>query len=293
MTGILLGLLTALGWGVGDFYGGVVSRRWPSLLVVLGSMVLATLVLIGAILIRGTGIHIGDDLIWAMTAGAIGVFSLTGFFRLLSRGNMAVSAPLTALTTAIVPVVFGIASSGWPSPTQSAGITIALFAIPLVAQGSGATSFYHTMRNAPLKILEPILVGVGFGVGLICLDQIDTRDLLAPLLIQRLTSIPLLLLILWWSPGRRLALQQGFGPIITAIRPAIIWLIIIGFCDTTANGAFILATQLGELTIAAVVGSLHPAVTVVMARFIDKEQLRRAQSAGLILSFISIVLISL
>ena len=293
MTGILLGLLTALGWGVGDFYGGVASRRWPPLLVVLGSMMLATLCLLSVMLFRGYVIDISGDLFWAMSAGALGVFSLTGFFRLLARGNMAVSAPLTALTTAIVPVVFGIVSSGWPELTQLIGIILALVAIPLVAQGTGDTSFYYTLRKSTLMILEPILVGVGFGIGLICLDQIDTRDLLAPLLIQRLTSIPLLLLILWLSPGKRLALQGGIGPLFSAIRPALFWLILIGFCDTAANGAFILATQLGELTIAAVVGSLHPAVTVVMARFIDQEQLRRVQSAGLGLSLVAIVLISL
>lgn len=293
MAGIFLGLLTALGWGVGDFYGGVVSRRWPPLLVVLGSMMLATLCLLSVMLLRGYAIDIGDDLFWAMSAGALGVFSLTGFFRLLARGNMAVSAPLTALTTAIVPVVFGIASSGWPAMIQLVGIIMALVAIPLVAQGSGNTNFYYTLRNSTLILLEPILVGVGFGVGLICMDQIDTRDLLAPLLIQRLTSIPLLLLILWLSPGRRLALQGGIGPLFSAIRPALLWLILIGFCDTAANGSFILATQVGELTIAAVIGSLHPAVTVIMARFIDQEQLRRVQSAGLALSLVAIVLISL
>ena len=293
MTGILLGLLTALGWGVGDFYGGVVSRRWPPLLVVLGSMMLATLCLLSVMLFRGYVIDIGGDLFWAMSAGALGVFSLTGFFRLLARGNMAVSAPLTALTTAIVPVVFGIASSGWPVPTQLIGILTALIAIPLVAQGAGNENFYESFRDSPRIILEPILVGVGFGIGLICMDQIDTRDLLAPLLIQRLTAIPLLLLILWLSPGRRLALQGGIGPLVTAIRPALLWLLLIGFCDTAANGSFILATQLGELTIAAVIGSLHPAVTVVMARFIDQEQLRRVQSAGLGLSLVAIVLISL
>ena len=293
MTGILLGLSAALGWGVGDFYGGVVSRRWPPLLVVLGSMTLATLCLLGVLLLRGGTFDIGDDLSWAMAAGALGVFSLTGFFRLLARGNMAVSAPLTALTTAIVPVVFGIVSGGWPDATQLVGIVMALVAIPLVAQGAGGADAYSSARDSVRTLLEPVAVGVGFGIGLICLDQIDTRDLLAPLIIQRLTAIPLLLLILWLSRGRRLALQQGTGAIVAAIRPALGWLLLIGISDTVGNGAFILAAQLGGLTIAAVIGSLHPAVTVLMARFVDQEQLRRAQSVGLTLSLTAIVLISM
>ncbi len=293
MGDIVLGLFAALGWGVGDFYGGIVSRRWPPLLVVLGSMTLATLILLSALLLRGGALDIGDDLFWAMTAGALGVFSLTGFFRLLARGNMAVSAPLTSLTTAIVPVVFGIVSGGWPGTAQLVGIAMALVAIPLVAQGAGGAAAYHSARDSVRALLEPVAVGVGFGIGLICLDQIDTRDLLAPLLIQRLTAIPLLLLILWLSPGRHLALQQGKGAIVAAIRPALGWLALIGISDTVGNGAFILATQLGGLTIAAVIGSLHPAVTVLLARLVDKEQLRRAQSAGLALSLVSIVLISL
>ena len=206
---------------------------------------------------------------------------------------MAVSAPLTALTTAIVPVVFGIVSGGWPGATQLVGIVMALVAIPLVAQGAGGADLYFSARDSVRTLLEPVAVGVGFGIGLICLDQIDTRDLLAPLLIQRLTAIPLLLLILWLSPGRRLALQQGTGAIVAAIRPALGWLLLIGISDTVGNGAFIMAAQLGGLTIAAVIGSLHPAVTVLMARFVDQEQLRRAQSVGLTLSLTAIVLISM
>ena len=293
MTGILLGLVAACGWGVVDFYGGVVSRRWPPLWVVLCSMCLAALSLLVVILLRGAAFVFGDDGYWAMAAGTLGVFSLTGFFRLLARGNMAVSAPITALTTAIIPVLFGILRSGLPASTQLLGIFTAFIAIPLVARGSENVPLPVILRNAARTLWEPILVGIGFGLGLICMDQIDAEDLLAPLFIQRMTSISLLLLILWLRPGLRRFQSVGMSPLLSQLRPVFIYLWVIAYSDLAANGAFILATQRGELSIVAVIGSLHPAITVLMAHTIDNEQLHRAQTAGLALALVAIVLISL
>ena len=297
MGGLMLGMLAALGWGIGDFYGGVVSRRWPPLLVVLGSMTLATLGLFAALLLRGGGITFHTSLLWGMAAGSIGVFSLTGFFHLLARGNMALSAPITSLTTALVPLFFGIASGGLPASSKIIGIALALLAIPIVSHGAhSAANSGGQPRPTWRVIAEPILVGIGFGVGLIFLDRIESRDLLAPLLALRLTGISALLLTLAIHPRTRrplFALWQERKQASIVFLPALGWLALIGISDLIANGAFILATQLDSLTIVAVIGSLHPAVTVLLARLIDKEQLRRSQPLGLALCLVAIIFISL
>ena len=293
MTAILLGLVASLGWGVANFYGGIASRRWPPIFITLFSYICELFILLGIALLRGANFDIGDDLFWAMAAGSLAVISISWFFHLLARGNMALTAPLTALTYAIVPVLFGFITIGWPKYTQLAGIGIALLAIPLMAHGSSNVRIESIWRHSLRLLGSPLLAGIGFGLVLICLDQIEASDLLAPLIVARSTGSPLLLLILWLSMRQRQTDQSGVGTLLAALRPALVYVLVIGVGDIIAYGAFIQAARLGGITIAAVMSSLPPAVTVLMARIIDKEQPRREQVAGLALSLVAIALISL
>ena len=293
MTAILLGLVASLGWGVANFYGGIASRRWPPIFITLFSYICELFILLGIALLRGANFDIGDDLFWAMAAGSLAVISISWFFHLLARGNMALTAPLTALTYAIVPVLFGFITIGWPKYTQLAGIGIALLAIPLMAHGSSSVRIESIWRHSLRLLGSPLLAGIGFGLVLICLDQIEASDLLAPLIVARSTGSPLLLLILWLSMRQRQTDQSGVGTLLAALRPALVYVLVIGVGDIIAYGAFIQAARLGGITIAAVMSSLPPAVTVLMARIIDKEKPRREQVAGLALSLVAIVLISL
>ena len=293
MTAILLGLVASLGWGVANFYGGIASRRWPPIFITLFSYICELFILLGIALLRGANFDIGDDLFWAMAAGSLAVISISWFFHLLARGNMALTAPLTALTYAIVPVLFGFITIGWPKYTQLAGIGIALLAIPLMAHGSSSVRIESIWRHSLRLLGSPLLAGIGFGLVLICLDQIEASDLLAPLIVARSTGSPLLLLILWLSMRQRQIDQSGVGTLLAALRPALVYVLVIGVGDIIAYGAFIQSARLGGITIAAVMSSLPPAVTVLMARIIDKEKPRREQVAGLALSLVAIVLISL
>ncbi len=293
MTAILLGLVASLGWGVANFYGGIASRRWPPIFITLFSYICELFILLGIALLRGANFDIGDDLFWAMAAGSLAVISISWFFHLLARGNMALTAPLTALTYAIVPVLFGFITIGWPKYTQLAGIGIALLAIPLMAHGSSNVRIESIWRHSLRLLGSPLLAGIGFGLVLICLDQIEASDLLAPLIVARSTGSPLLLLILWLSMRQRQTDQSGVGTLLAALRPALVYVLVIGVGDIIAYGAFIQSARLGGITIAAVMSSLPPAVTVLMARIIDKEKPRREQVAGLALSLVAIVLISL
>ena len=293
MTAILLGLVASLGWGVANFYGGIASRRWPPIFITLFSYICELFILLGIALLRGANFDIGDDLFWAMAAGSLAVISISWFFHLLARGNMALTAPLTALTYAIVPVLFGFITIGWPKYTQLAGIGIALLAIPLMAHGSSSVRIESIWRHSLRLLGSPLLAGIGFGLVLICLDQIEASDLLAPLIVARSTGSPLLLLILWLSMRQRQTDQSGVGTLLAALRPALVYVLVIGVGDIIAYGAFIQSARLGGITIAAVMSSLPPAVTVLMARIIDKEKPRREQVAGLALSLVAIVLISL
>ncbi len=295
MTGILLGLLTALGWGLGDFYGGVASRRWPSLLVILGSKGIATMMLLVVLILRSSALIWSADLAWAMLAGSIDSIALLGFYQLLSRGNMSISAPITALLATTVPVLFGIITTGLPGSVQIIGIAFALVAILLIGH-SPTKPDDPNRRKVYLQILiQPIWVGIIFGSALICLDQVENPDVFAPLLTLRIAAISTLLLSFTLRPTLRrpiLAIWNQKGAMRETFTAGTKLMAFIGLVDISATGAFILATQLGSLTIIAALGSLYPAVTVLLARFIDKERLHHGQLVSLVLCFMAITLIS-
>lgn len=295
MGGLAFGLLAALGWGVGDFYGGVASRRWPPLLVILGSMIISTLTLIVVLLIRGPALPLRDDFFWALLTGAVASLALLGFYHLLARGNMAVRAPLTALMATSVPVLFGIITTGLPGTVQILGIVIALIAIVLIANSRMEDRDQSSPSSTLPNLLEPILVGAIFGVCLIFLNQIRTTDLFGPLLVLRIAGISTLVLALLFRPATRrpiLALWRQKGAAREAFAPGLKYMALIGLSDLGGTGAYMLASQISSLTIIAVLGSLYPAVTVMLARYLDKESLQRSQLLGLVFCLVAIALIS-
>lgn len=296
MGGLALGMLAALGWGIGDFYGGVASRRWPPLLVVLGSMGIATLALLAALLLRGTALYLREDLAWALLSGAIASVAILGFYHLLAKGNMSVNAPITALMATTVPVLFGIATSGLPGTWQVLGILFALVAIVFIGYNPSDRADPHPRKAVLHALIQPILVGVIFGFCIICLGQVKTSDVFAPLLALRIAGMSTLLLYLVLRPATRRPIFALWNQRETAratFAPGLKLMALIGLSDMSATGAFILASQLSSLTIIAVLGSLYPAVTVLLARFIDKERLRRSQLVGLGFCLAAITLISL
>lgn len=296
MGGLALGMLAALGWGIGDFYGGIASRRWPPLLVVLGSMGIATLVLLAALLLRGSALILSEDLAWALGSGAIASVAILGFYHLLAKGNMSVNAPITALTATTIPVFFGITTSGLPGTWQILGILLALVAIVLIGFNPSNRTDPHPRTAVLHTLTQPILVGGIFGFCIICLGQVKTSDVFAPLLALRIAGMSTLLLSLLLRPATRrpiLALWQQKETARATFAPGLKLMALIGLSDLFGTGAFILASQTSALTIIAVLGSLYPAVTVLLARFIDKEYLQRSQLVGLVFCFVAIVLISL
>ncbi|MCY3935521.1 MAG: EamA family transporter [Chloroflexi bacterium] len=295
MGGLALGLLAALGWGIGDFYGGRASRRWPPLLIILGSMIIATLALIAVLLIRGTALQLSDDLAWSLLTGAVASLALLGFYHLLARGNMSIRAPLTALMATSLPVLFGILTTGLPGTAQIFGIATALVAIVLIASSRMEDREQSAPRTALFYLLEPILVGAIFGVCLIFLNQIRTTDVFGPLLMLRIAGISTLALALLLRPATRrpiLALWQQKGAARETFAPGLKYMALIGLSDLGATGAYMLASQVSTLTIIAVLGSLYPAVTVLLARYLDRESLQRSQLLGLVCCLLAIALIS-
>ena len=280
---ILFALISAAGWGVSDFFGGVFSKRhgaWVTTVAVQFGALAGTAI---AVLVLG-GTPTRADWAWGAAAG-LGVGAGTAYlYRGLSTGRMGVVAPVSGVGAALVPIVVGVSTGERPGPTAAAGILIALPAIWLIAStDSGAADVAEgSGEPAPTGFLDGVLAGVGFGVGFVCLDRIQPAAELTPLLATQMASLlPVIALALWT--------RQPFWP-----RRLPAWIgFILGPLGTLANACLLWAVQSGLLSVVSVLVSLYPAVTVALAAAVLRERIHRAQAAGLGLAAVAVSLISL
>jgi drug/metabolite transporter (DMT)-like permease len=278
---ILLALMSAAGWGVSDFFGGVFSKRhgaWVTTVAVqLGAL---TGTALAVLLLGGSPTH--ADWAWGAAAG-LGFGAGTAFlYRGLSTGRMGVVAPVSGVGAALIPIAVGLSTGERPGPTAAAGILIALPAIWLIASTDDSTALDDARPEASTGLLDGVLAGVGFGAGFACIDHVQSTAELVPLLATQVVSLaPVIALALWT--------RQPFLP---RHRPA--WIgFILGPLGTIANACLLWAVQGGLLSIVSVLVSLYPAVTVALAAAVLRERIHRAQAVGLGLAAVAVCLISL
>ena len=274
---ILLGLLSALAWGAGDFGGGTLARRAPLLGVVLGTQLVG---LVGALAIglaRGESWPQGMDLFWSVAAGFAGVVGISALYRGLAVGRMGVVAPTTGVLAAVIPVVVGFATEGIPDVTVIVGIVTALVAVVLVTQAPT-----HADDDRPSGAAWALLGGTMIGLFNVCIGQLSGDGALLPLVVVRLVQSVCLV-------GAIVVLRQPWR-MSADILPR---LVVVGVLDMTGNAAFILAAQTGQLAIAAVLSSLYPVTTVILAVAILRERVTRSHVIGIALTAVAIVLIGL
>jgi drug/metabolite transporter (DMT)-like permease len=275
---IALGLAASVSWGVADFLGGMQSRRMPVVAVVLGSQ-LAGLVLVGVIVaVRGEAPPGGDFVIFAALSSLGGIVGLTAFYKALSIGAMGVVAPLSS-TAAIIPVAVGIGTGDRPSAVQGIGVAVAIAGVVLASREASDEARSSPAVSAGVGFA--LISAVGFGCFFLAIDRASDDDVLWAVCVNRTVSVTLL-------GAALLALRPQVGLRGADMRT----LAIVGVLDIAANGAFALAATKGLVSVVAVLSSLYPVMTVLLARIVLKERLRAVQRAGAVLALLGVALIS-
>jgi drug/metabolite transporter (DMT)-like permease len=207
--------------------------------------------------------------------GMVGVIVM---YSLMARAPMNIISPVTAVLAAVVPVGFGLLVGERPHLSAWLGIAIGLIAVMFVSY----TSDDHPHGPIGIRILAlACLSGVGFGVYFICLARANHDSGLWPLVISRLTSAALIVPL---ARGRRVAQPLSGRVLFLAV--------LAGVLDASANLFFLLASRHGLLSVASVITSLYPAMTVLLAVLVLHEHTGRLQRIGLAMAATSIVLIS-
>ena len=275
LWGVLFGLAAACSWGAGDFSGGVASRRGRLFGVVLASEIVGLSLLLVLALVFAEPIPVPGDLMWAGVAGIAGTVGLVALYGAMASGHMAVAAPVAAVLTAAVPVAAGVFIEGVASGRQLLGFGLALVAVWLVTRtGDGAR-----LRLRDLGL--PLLAGLGFGVFLILIDRVSETALFWPLVASRSASVAALVLVVALTRQKGLP-APGQLPLAA----------LAGVLDTSGNVFYALSARFGRMDAAAVLSSMGPAITVLLARLFLKEVVSRRQWLGVALALVAVALIS-
>ena len=277
---IVLSLLAAAAYGLSDFIGGVASKRvTPWTIAFVGQLGGATPLLVASLFVDGhlTGTVLG----WTALAGLGNGLGTAFLYRGLSAGRMGVVAPVSGVGAALLPIVVGLAAGERPSTLVWLGILSAIPAIWLVARQPGSSSGATGSGDSGSGLVDGLLAGIGFGTLFAALAQIPESAGVLPLALNQLVAAVVVVL----------AASVARAPWVPR-EPAALLGVVSGCLGASATGLFLLATREGLLTVAAVLTSLYPAFTVVLAATLLREHVHRAQAVGLGLCAVAVVLVA-
>lgn len=278
--GVVLALAAALAYGLSDFLGGLFSRRIsPWTVALLAQFVAATVLLLAAA--TAPAELTAADLGWGAASGIGSGLGTVFLYRGLGGGQMNVVAPLSALGAAVVPVAVGFGLGERPEALTWIGIGCALPAIWLVSRAGAEVAAEAGLPGAGVR--DGLLAGAGFGLLFVALGQVPGAAGLWPLAVGQVVALAVI------AAGVKIVA----APVRSAGRRLLAAAGAVGVCAAAATVLFQLAVRSQLVSVAAVLTSLYPALTVILAAVILHERVNRTQACGLALAVAAVVLVAL
>ena len=272
---VAMALVASLIWGSADFVGGTVSRSIAPAAVMLWSTVVAFPVLVLVVVISGDLVLDGTTIGWGVLAGVSGAVGLSALYQGLATGVMGVVAPISSLSV-LVPVLVGVATGEDLAVLQVVGIVVAVTGVVLA--GGPQLRQFRTGGHVPL--VWALVAALGIGGSLVGLAYGSESSSVSTLLVQRVAYV-LVLAGVVVAVGAARPPERRHVPALGAL----------GIGDITANGLFAVAVRNGPLAVIAVVASLYPIATVLLARQLQGERLARVQIAGVVAAFAGVAVV--
>jgi len=275
-VGILLGGLTSLLYGAGDFLGGEGAKRAPAAAIVLWAGVVS-FPLVSAIALINGGSASGADFAFGTAAGTAGALGLVFLFAGLGKGHAAAVAPAAGAVAGILPVVVAVAAGERPSTLAWLGVGLAIPAIVL-------SSWVADPGDLPWGgVRFGVIAGLGFGGYAVIIDRTSEASELLPLIPARAATMVVVLLVALLGMWK----VTGFGQVPRGV------VLGSGLLDVAGNITLLAGLRIGSLALVAVSSSLYPVVTVVLARVVNHEHLRGRQVAGILMTLVALAAIAL
>lgn len=274
LLGAIFALTSAMIWGSGDFSGGLATRRSHQVQVLALASLSGLVALAALALVRQEAFPGLVGVGWSALAGVAGALGIASLYHGLSVGNAALVAPTAGVVGALVPVLFGAMVSGLPGTNQQLGFGLGLVGIWLVTQTP-------VVPGMPIRqgLGSAILAGIGFGGFFVLIAQVENGLFFTPLVIAKLMA---LLLALGLLAVRGLAFPS--------LRANPLGLLA-GVLDAGGNVFYLIAREYTRLDVAAVLSSMYPAATVLLAGVLLQEQINRLQWLGVVVCICAVALI--
>jgi drug/metabolite transporter (DMT)-like permease len=308
MLSAVLALVGAVVYGSADFLGGLAARRLRSI-VVTAVAALAGLAALAVVQPLFGGVWTAADIGWGVLGGFVSVVAIALLYACLAVGPMSILSPLTAVVSAVAPMLWGLLVKGDAlAPIGYAGLAVALVAVVLVGFIPGE----KIVRPSTRGLLMAVGAGLAIGAFLIIVDQTSADSGLVPLLTSRATSgvvtaavVGLLALValrrgaparsvlevsgpaLGATPSGRADLEHVSAvsiPVATTLRQAWWLAIVCGIADAAANVLMLLALRSGDLAVVSALTALYPAGTILLAAIVLRERVAVIQWIGLALA---------
>jgi drug/metabolite transporter (DMT)-like permease len=187
---------------------------------------------------------------------------------------MSLAAPLSAVLAAIVPLGTGLALGERPGAPAAIGIPLALVAVVLFSRGETADPDHSPTTGAVTRAGSSVLVlssvaGLGFGLFFVALGQVGEDSGIWPVVIARAASAAAIVGVLVVARTRPAVPRDARGVALGA-----------GLFDAGANVFVLLANREGLLSVVAVIVSMYPAATVVLAQVVLRERFTRTHAVA-------------
>jgi drug/metabolite transporter (DMT)-like permease len=277
MVPVLLSLAASSCWGVADFLGGLQSKRVPVAVVLCVVQGAGLVVVLAIILATGEPFPGERAVILSVVAGIGGVVALGCFYRALAIGTMSIVAPISA-TGVTLPVVVGIATGDRLSTIVAVGLAVTFVGVLLASREHHDDA--QRAAAGKLSIALALVAAVGFGSYFAMSDAAADDSVLWLLVLSRIIPVPALALIAW---------QRGMPPPTGRTART---LVVAGTLDCGATALYAVANTKGALSIVSVVGSLYPVMTLILARAVLGERIRRLQQVGVVAALAGVAMIA-
>jgi drug/metabolite transporter (DMT)-like permease len=263
VTAVALALGASLAWGLGDFLGGLTSRRLHVLTVLVVQQVFGLALAAAWVVWSRDGFPGWEATAWAAAAGTAGCVGIGALYRGMAIGAMGIVAPVSAVS-AVIPFAVGVASGERPGTLQVVGIVLALSGVAVASREPA-----HRGGGTAAGIGLALLAALGFGLYFVFAER--AAEASVPVAVATARGVSLLVAF---------AAALAVGASLRPGRSFLPALAVIGVCDVGANMLFSLATTHGYLSVVAVLAALYPIVTVSLAAIVLHERIAPAQRAG-------------
>ena len=299
MLTVIVGVGSALLFGFADFFGGLAAKRMSAIRVTAIAAVTGLAALCVALPVLG-GVWSWQAVLFGGLSGVAGAIAIVLLYACLAIGPMSILSPLTAVVSAIVPVIVGVARGDRLTGLGYAALGIALIAVVLVA----LVKEERAARPSVRALLMAVGSGTMIGLFLILIDLTPDDSGLVPLIANRAVNGTLMFVVIgvlavWASrrgarvagvvlPGGQAvatdAATTPIGLLSPGWRAGLSLALVCGVIDAVANSLLLWGLRIGDLSVMAVLSALYPAGTIILAALVLRERITLVQGLGLVLA---------